>query len=68
MPNLLPSHIVNAEQVEAYRKKLMGYLPEGTTPLMTISLKPETTPEMIHECKGKIAAVKYYPGGVTTNS
>ncbi len=35
---------------------------------MTISLKPTTTPEVIRACAGKIGAVKYYPGGVTTNS
>ena len=68
MPNLLPSHIVDVEQVDAYRAKLEKYLPKGTTPLMTISLKPETTPQIIRACAGKIVAVKYYPGGVTTNS
>lgn len=68
MPNLLPAHIINAEQVEAYRIKLEKYLPPWVHPLMTISLKPETTPETIYACRGKIAAVKYYPGGVTTNS
>ena len=68
MPNLLPSHIVDADQVDVYRAKLEKYLPKGTTPLMTISLKPETTPEIIRACQEKIVAVKYYPGGVTTNS
>lgn len=68
MPNLLPKHIETVEEVEQYRSMLESSLPEGTEPLMTISLKPTTTPEMIHACHGKIAAVKYYPGGVTTNS
>lgn len=68
MPNLLPTHIVNANQVDAYRAKLEKYLPKWVEPLMTISLKPETTPEIIRECQWKIVAVKYYPGGVTTNS
>lgn len=68
MPNLLPTHVVNSGDVERYRAKLEKYLPKGTTPLMTISLKPETTPEIIRACEGKIVAVKYYPGGVTTNS
>ena len=27
MPNLLPTHIVNATQVDAYREKLVRYLP-----------------------------------------
>jgi dihydroorotase len=68
MPNLLPTHIVNASQVDKYRDQLSKYLPEGIHPLMTISLKPETTVQTIQECRWKIAAVKYYPGGVTTNS
>ena len=68
MPNLIPNHIRTAEEVDVYRARLERCLPRGTTPIMTISLKPETTPEMIRACRGKIGAVKYYPGGVTTNS
>ena len=68
MPNLVPNHIQTAPEVDAYRALLEEYLPEGTTPLMTISLKPTTSQDTIRECRGKIAAVKYYPGGVTTNS
>ncbi len=68
MPNLLPKHIETAEEVDTYRAKLDSLLPVGTTPIMTISLKPTTTPEIIRSCRGKIGAVKYYPGWVTTNS
>ena len=68
MPNLVPNHIQTAEEVDAYRSQLEAYLPEWVNPIMTISLKPTTTPEIIRGCRGKIGAVKYYPGGVTTNS
>lgn len=68
MPNLSPNHITNSEEVKIYREKLIRYLPPWTTPLMTISLKAETTPEMIRSCRDMIKAVKYYPWGVTTNS
>ncbi len=68
MPNLLPRHVETAADVDAYRMKLEAYLPEWVKPIMTISLKPTTTPEIIRGCRGKIGAVKYYPGGVTTNS
>lgn len=68
MPNLLPRHIETAGDVDAYRSQLERFLPAWVTPIMTISLKPTTTPEHIYACRGKIGAVKYYPGGVTTNS
>lgn len=68
MPNLVPNHIQTAEEVDAYRAQLETYLPDGVNPIMTISLKPTTTPEIIRACQWKIGAVKYYPGGVTTNS
>jgi dihydroorotase len=68
MPNLIPRHIETAKEVDTYRARLDVLLPAGITPIMTISLKPTTTPEIIRACAGKIGAVKYYPGGVTTNS
>lgn len=68
MPNLLPRHIETSEDVDAYATKLTKHLPHGTKPLLTLSLKPTTTPEIIRACRGKIKAVKYYPWGVTTNS
>jgi dihydroorotase len=54
MPNLIPRHIETAEEVDAYRARLDALLPAGTTPIMTISLKPTTTPEIIRACAGKI--------------
>jgi dihydroorotase len=54
MPNLLPKHVETADEVETYRELLEKYLPEETDPIMTISLKPTTTPEIIRSCKGKI--------------
>ena len=68
MPNLLPNHIHTADEVDSYKKKLETYLPDWVYPIMTISLKPTTTPDMIYACRWKIGAVKYYPGWVTTNS
>lgn len=70
MPNVLPNHIQNSEDVAKYKQMLTEAIPEehAVRPLLTISLKPETTAETIRQCAGKIAAVKYYPGGVTTNS
>jgi dihydroorotase len=54
MPNLLPRHVETADDVDAYRARLDTLLPPGTTPIMTISLKPTTTPEIIRACRGKI--------------
>lgn len=70
MPNILPNHIQNSEDVARYRQMLAESIPEehAVHPLLTVSLKPETTVETIRQCAGEIAAVKYYPGGVTTNS
>jgi len=70
MPNVLPNHIQDVEGVERYGKMLTEAIPSehAVHPLLTISLKQETTARTIRQCVGKIAAVKYYPGGVTTNS
>lgn len=51
MPNLLPKHIETAEEVDIYSEKLKKLLPEGTNPILTISLKPTTTPEIIRACQ-----------------
>lgn len=71
MPNLKPP-VVNAEQALAYRQRILAQVPSGRTfePLMTLYLTDNTTPEMIAEASatGKIAAVKLYPAGATTNS
>ncbi|GGB79054.1 dihydroorotase [Marinobacterium zhoushanense] len=71
MPNLKPP-VVNAEQALAYRERILAQVPEGIVfePLMTLYLTDNTTPAMIAEAAatGKIAAVKLYPAGATTNS
>ncbi|MBR9885674.1 MAG: dihydroorotase [Oceanospirillales bacterium] len=71
MPNLRPP-VVNAEQALAYRERILAQVPEGNgfEPLMTLYLTDNTTPEMIAEAAatGKVAAVKLYPAGATTNS
>lgn len=71
MPNLRPP-VVNAEQALAYRERILAQRPEGSgfEPLMTLYLTDNTTPELIAQAAatGKIAAVKLYPAGATTNS
>ena len=71
MPNLKPP-VTTAEQALAYRKRILSHVPEGSrfNPLMTLYLTDHTSPEMIAAAKatGKIAAVKLYPAGATTNS
>ncbi len=71
MPNLRPP-VTDAEQALAYRERILAATPEGSNfdPLMTLYLTDNTTPEMIAAAKttGKVAAVKLYPAGATTNS
>ena len=71
MPNLQPP-VVNAEQAEAYRQRILAQRPAAThfQPLMVLYLTDNTTPEMIHTAKvsGQVVAVKLYPAGATTNS
>jgi dihydroorotase len=70
MPNTL-LHTVTVAQAQEYREKILMAVPKGASfePLMTLSLKPETTPEIIREGKasGFIHGVKLYAGH-TTNS
>ncbi|RJQ48387.1 MAG: dihydroorotase [Gammaproteobacteria bacterium] len=71
MPNLKPP-VTTTAQALAYRARILAALPRGAvfTPLMTLYLTDNTTPQEIAEAKasGHIAAVKYYPAGATTNS
>jgi len=71
MPNLRPP-VTDAAQALAYRKRILAQAPKGShfDPLMTLYLTDNTTPEMIAEAKasGRVAAVKLYPAGATTNS
>lgn len=71
MPNLKPP-VTSAEQALAYRERILAHRPKGNQfePLMTLYLTDNTSPEMIREAKasGRVAAVKLYPAGATTNS
>lgn len=70
MPNLTPP-VCSAEQVEAYRRDIVGVV--GSTvdfePLMTFKILPGTDPLMLGSLKeaGAIAG-KVYPKGLTTNA
>ena len=71
MPNLTPP-IRTTQQALHYRDRILGALPEDTgfDPLMTLYLTDDTPPEEIGRAKlsGRIAGVKLYPAGATTNS
>ena len=71
MPNL-KSPITTVELAHAYRDRIVAALPNGMdfTPLMTLYLTDNTTPQEIERAKasGSIHGVKLYPAGATTNS
>ena len=71
MPNLVPP-VVTAADAVAYRDRILGALPEGSTfePLMTLYLTENTDPDDVAaaHASGLIKAVKLYPAGATTNS
>ncbi len=71
MPNLVPP-VVTTAQALAYRERLLAALPAGATfePLMTLYLTDTTPPEEITRARdsGRVAGVKLYPAGATTNS
>ena len=70
MPNLAPP-VVNAEQANAYRDRILAARPKGSLfePLMTLYLTNETTPDIIRAAQQqKVTAAKLYPAGATTNS
>lgn len=71
MPNLVPP-VVRGDDARAYRDRILGALPEGTTfePLMTLYLTETTAAEDVVAAAeaGLISAVKLYPAGATTNS
>ena len=71
MPNLTPP-IRTTQQALHYRDRILGALPEDTgfEPLMTLYLTDDTPPEEIGRAKlsGRVAGVKLYPAGATTNS
>jgi dihydroorotase len=71
MPNLKPP-VRTTEEALAYRKRVLGALPEGSAfePLMTLYMTDDTAPEEIARAKlsGRVHAVKLYPAGATTHS
>ena len=71
MPNLRPP-VTTTELARAYRERILGALPEGSSfiPLMTLYLTDNTSPAEIAAAKrsGFVHAVKYYPAGATTHS
>jgi len=71
MPNLTPP-VTTVAQARAYRERILAAVPDGDgfSPLMTLYLTDETTPETIREARasGLVLAAKLYPAGATTNS
>ena len=74
MPNLTSQGmVINAKQVKIYQEFINLVIEikqlDNFTPLMTIRLTPETSPEIIKEAReaGAVAA-KLYPEGVTTGA
>ncbi|KHT64976.1 dihydroorotase [Photobacterium gaetbulicola] len=70
MPNLIPP-VTDTEAALAYRDRILAEKPQGNfSPLMTLYLTDNTTPDEIRKAKatGHIFAAKLYPAGATTNS
>jgi len=71
MPNLQPP-VTTSTQALAYRERILAVVPAGVdfTPLMTLYLTDNTTPDDIHEAHATqlVHAVKLYPAGATTHS
>ena len=71
MPNLNPP-VDSVELALAYFKRIRRVTPPGSafTPLMTLYLRSNTTPETVKQAhrSGLIKALKLYPLGSTTNS
>jgi dihydroorotase len=75
MPNLKPP-VTSVALAQAYRARIeqamaqVGVAKEAFTPLMTLYLTDNTTPNEIVRAKetGAALAVKLYPAGATTNS
>lgn len=71
MPNLA-SPIVNLEQAQGYRERILSHVPTGVAfdPLMVLYLTDNTTVADIKEAaaSGIVYGAKLYPAGATTNS
>ncbi|MBU4274767.1 dihydroorotase [Patescibacteria group bacterium] len=73
MPNTRPGPIITNEHVDNYRNEICSVLTKDQlaefSPLMTIQITQETTPEIINKAEqARAIAAKIYPQGVTTNS
>ena len=69
MPNL-KQPVTTTEQALAYKQRIVDATPAGArfTPLMTLYLTDNTTPEEVARAKeAGIVAFKLYPAGATTN-
>ena len=71
MPNLKPP-VTTTELAQAYRARILGSLPAGSTfqPLMTLYLTDRTEPAEVDraQASGFVYGFKLYPAGATTNS
>ncbi|MES1909768.1 MAG: hypothetical protein MHM6MM_002462 [Cercozoa sp. M6MM] len=68
MPNLRPP-VRNAQDALAYKQRILEHTKDSFTPLMSLYLTDETTPEDIAEANQHgVVACKLYPSGATTNS
>jgi len=71
MPNL-KSPIINVEQADAYRERILAVVPTeyNFDPLMTLYLTETLSASEIEKAAAHphIHAIKYYPAGATTNS
>ena len=70
MPNLVPP-VREAADAQAYRQRILAAVPKGSgfTPLMTLYLTDQTTPQTIRDAHAAgVTAVKLYPAGATTHS
>jgi dihydroorotase len=71
MPNLKPP-VTTVALASAYRERILAALPSGAhfTPLMTLYLTDNTSPEEIQRARasGFVHGCKLYPAGATTNS
>jgi dihydroorotase len=70
MPNTVPP-TTTTEQALAYRERILAHNNSASfSPLMSLYLTDNTSPEEIYKAKetGLIVAAKLYPAGATTNS
>ncbi|KAF8059750.1 pyrC [Scenedesmus sp. PABB004] len=70
MPNLVPP-VTTTEAALAYRSRVSAAVPAGSgfSPLMTLYLTDNTSPDEVHRAKAAgVVAFKLYPAGATTNS